>query len=98
MPREQASAEVVGFHSGELAVQRRAGVQAQAARLRPMMAPGELRGGAPAFLAHASFAALTARDRDGGVWASPPLRPPGFITAATPTPPALRGTLARRDP
>ena len=33
MSSEQASADVVGFHSGELAAQRRAGVQAQAARL-----------------------------------------------------------------
>ena len=28
----------VGFHSGELAVQRQAGVEAQAARLAPMVA------------------------------------------------------------
>ena len=53
----------VGFHSGELAVQRRAGVEAQAARLSGMVAPGELRGGAAALLADAPFAAVTARDR-----------------------------------
>ena len=35
----------VGFHAGELAVQRRAGVEAQAARLAPMLEPVELDGG-----------------------------------------------------
>jgi len=98
MSSEQASVDVVGFHSGELAVQRRAGVQAQAARLRPMMAPGELRGGAPAFLAHASFAALTARDRDGRLWTSPLIGAPGFMTATTPTRLSLRDMLPAGDP
>jgi predicted pyridoxine 5'-phosphate oxidase superfamily flavin-nucleotide-binding protein len=98
MSSEQASVDVVGFHSGELAVQRRAGVHAQAARLRPMMAPGELRGGAPAFLAHASFAALTARDRNGRLWTSPLIGPPGFMTATAPTRLSLRDMLPTGDP
>jgi predicted pyridoxine 5'-phosphate oxidase superfamily flavin-nucleotide-binding protein len=92
------SSQAVGFHGGELAVQRRAGVEAEAARLRPMMAPGELRGGAPAFLAHASFAAITARDRDGRLWTSPLIGPPGFLAATTPTRLSLRNTLPVGDP
>ena len=98
MSSQQINAEAVGFHSGELAVQRRAGVEAQAARLRPMMAPGELRGGAPAFLAHASFAAITARDNDGRLWTSPLIGPPGFMAATTPTRLSLRNMLPVGDP
>ncbi|MBX7435241.1 pyridoxamine 5'-phosphate oxidase family protein [Mycobacterium sp. Y57] len=71
----------VGFHSGELAAQRNAGVQAQAARLAPMVGPGELSAGVSAFLAGATFAAITARDRSGHLWTSPLLGPPGFLRA-----------------
>jgi uncharacterized protein len=74
-----------GFHGGELAVQRRAGVTQQAARLSPMVARGELRGGIAAFLANATFAAITARDRSGRLWTSPLVGAPGFLTAASPT-------------
>jgi uncharacterized protein len=98
MARQQTHTDAVGFHSGELAVQRRAGVEAEAARLRPMMAPGELRGGAPAFLAHASFAAITARDRDGRLWISPLVGPPDFMAATTPTRLSVRNTLPVGDP
>src|ERR1700754_4501091 len=98
MSGRQIGTEDVGFHSGELAVQRRAGVEAEAARLRPMMAPGELRGGAPAFLAHGSFAAITARDRDGRLWTSPLVGPPGFMAATTPTRLSLRNMLPIGDP
>jgi uncharacterized protein len=75
----------LGFHSGELAVQRQAGVQAQAARLAPMVAGGELRAGVGAFLAKATFAAITARDRTGRLWISPLLGRPGFLRVASPT-------------
>ena len=98
MSSQQIHTDAVGFHNGELAVQRRAGVEAEAARLRPMMAPGELRGGAPAFLAHASFAAITARDRDGRLWTSPLVGPPGFLAATTPTRLSLRNMLPIGDP
>ena len=83
----------VGFHSGELAVQRQAGVEAEAARLRRMVAPGELRGGVAALLADASFAAVTARDRDGRLWISPVTGPPGFLAATTPTRLSMRTAL-----
>src|ERR1700754_1444196 len=98
MPSQQIRPDAVGFHSGELAVQRRAGVEAEAARLRPMVAPGELRGGAPAFLAHATFAAITARDRDGRLWTSPLVGSPGFMAATTPTRLSLRNMLPIGDP
>ena len=75
----------VGFHAGELAVQHQAGVQATAARLAPMVAAGELRAGTAAFLAKATFAALTARDRSGRLWVSPLFGAPGFLRVGSPT-------------
>ncbi|MFZ1177959.1 MAG: pyridoxamine 5'-phosphate oxidase family protein [Mycobacterium sp.] len=75
----------LGFHPGELAVQRQAGVQTQAARLAPMVAGGELRAGVSAFVAKATFAAITARDRTGRLWISPLLGRPGFLRVASPT-------------
>ncbi len=68
-----------GFHGGELAVQRRAGVTAEAARLTGMLAPADLRGGLGRFLTGRTFAALTARDRDQRLWISPLAGPPGFL-------------------
>jgi len=56
---------LAGFHGGELAVQRQARVEAEAARLAPMVARGELRAGMAAFISEATFAAMTARDRTG---------------------------------
>ncbi len=98
MSSQQTHTDDVGFHSGELAVQRRAGVEVEAARLQPMMGPGELRGGAAASLAHASFAAITARDLDGRLWVSPLAGPPGFLVATTPTRLSLRDSLPIGDP
>lgn len=72
-----------GFHDGELAVQRRAGVEAEAVRLKMMLAPAELRGGVAAFLADRTFAALTGRDRSGLLWVSPLTGPPGFLSATS---------------
>lgn len=76
---DQPGTDPVGFHEGELAVQRHAGVAAQAARLAGMLAPGALRGGFARFLADRTFAALTARDADGRLWVSPLAGPPGFL-------------------
>ena len=74
-----------GFHAGELAVQRRAGVEDQASRLTGMLAPADLRGGLGQFLAGRTYAALTARDRDGHLWVSPLTGEPGFLAAEGPT-------------
>jgi uncharacterized protein len=87
-----------GFHSGELAVQQRAGVQSQAARLSPMVERGELSAGITAFLASTTFAALTARDRDGKLWTSPLIGPAGFLEAASPTKLVIGSTPHAYDP
>ncbi|WP_099021972.1 pyridoxamine 5'-phosphate oxidase family protein [Mycolicibacterium palauense] len=87
-----------GFHGGELTVQQRAGVQAQAARLAPMVAAGQLRSGIAAFVAGAMFAAITARDRAGRLWTSPLLGPPGFLHAVGPTTLGLGAALPEGDP
>jgi predicted pyridoxine 5'-phosphate oxidase superfamily flavin-nucleotide-binding protein len=70
-----------GFHPGELAVQQRAGVRAEADRLRGMLAPAHLSSGVQRFLAARRFAALTARDHDGRLWISPLLGQAGFLHA-----------------
>ncbi|QEN16173.1 pyridoxamine 5'-phosphate oxidase family protein [Mycolicibacterium sp. ELW1] len=75
----------VGFHSGELAVQSRAGVRARAARLAPMASRGRLGAGTATCLASARLAVLTARDPDGQLWISPLSGEPGFLAAVTPT-------------
>lgn len=72
------------FHDGELAVQRRAGVEAQAARLTGMLAPAELRGGLGMFLAGRTYAAMSARDAAGRLWVSPLAGPPGFLSPTGP--------------
>jgi uncharacterized protein len=68
-----------GFHAGEVTVQRRAGVEAQAARLAPMLEPAELVGGIARFLAGRTFTALTGRDRAGRLWVTALTGPPGFL-------------------
>lgn len=74
-----------GFHEGELAVQRRAGVLDEAARLSGMLAPARLGDGVARFLANRTFAAITARDAAGMLWISPLVGPPGFLRVAAPT-------------
>ncbi|MDV3132403.1 pyridoxamine 5'-phosphate oxidase family protein [Mycobacterium sp. 29Ha] len=71
-----------GFHDGELAVQDRAGVRVQAARLgEAMLATPDLNGGMGAFLAARDFAVLTGRDADGRLWTSPLFSSTGFLQA-----------------
>jgi len=68
-----------GFHAGEIAVQRKAGVHAQAQRLEGMLDAPDLSGGAARFLALQKFAALTGRDGEGRLWISPLAASPGFL-------------------
>ncbi len=68
-----------GFHSGELAVQEKAGVRSLAQRLTPMLAPPNLSGGAGRFLSGRDLAVITARGRDGRLWTSPLVARPGFL-------------------
>jgi hypothetical protein len=87
-----------GFHAGELAVQRRAGVEAEAARLAPMLEPAELRGGLTAFLADRTFAVLAARDPAGRLWASPLIGPAGFLTVTSQTTLHVKAATRAADP
>jgi hypothetical protein len=93
-----ARAADVGFHAGELAVQRRAGTLDEAARLTPMLDPAELRGGIVAFLADRTFAVITARDGAGRLWTSPLSGPRGFLQAAGPTTLVIRARPRAGDP
>ncbi|CAN5197932.1 pyridoxamine 5'-phosphate oxidase family protein [soil metagenome] len=87
-----------GFHKGELHVQRRAGVQAQAARLRGMLEPVELRGGIVTFLAERTFAVITGRDDANRLWTSPLTGQPGFLEASSPTTLTIHTALLSGDP
>lgn len=89
---------MIGFHGGELAVQRQAGVEAQAARLAPMVGPRQLRDGMAAALSEMPFAALTARDATGRLWTSPLVGPAGFLEAASPTTLQVHAPLPGVDP
>jgi predicted pyridoxine 5'-phosphate oxidase superfamily flavin-nucleotide-binding protein len=74
-----AGTSTSGFHPGEIAVQQRAGTRATAARLAGMLDAPDLRGGLAGFLADRSFAALSARDRDGRLWIAALTGPRGFL-------------------
>ena len=87
-----------GFHAGELALQERAGVRADAERLTGMLAPARLRGGIVAFLADRTFAVITARDAAGSLWSSPLIGKPGFLTVTSPTTLRVHTTVAHGDP
>ncbi|WP_245849140.1 pyridoxamine 5'-phosphate oxidase family protein [Mycobacterium palustre] len=80
-PERTSELTVAGFHEGELATQRRAGVEADAKRLETMLGVSRLSVGATGFLASQRFAALTGRDGDGLLWVSPLTAPPGFLRA-----------------
>lgn len=87
-----------GFHDGELAVQRRAGVEAEAARLSRMLEPAGLGSGIAGFLAERTFAALTGRDAGGRLWISPLTGPPGFLRVTSLTTLEVGTAIALSDP
>jgi uncharacterized protein len=87
-----------GFHAGELAVQHRAGVAAEAARLARMLEPVELDGGIARFLADRTFAALTGRDRAGCLWVTPLTGPSGFLNVTSLTTLEVSAALPAGDP
>jgi predicted pyridoxine 5'-phosphate oxidase superfamily flavin-nucleotide-binding protein len=70
------------FHEGELAIQERAGVRLEAARLAGMLAPGGLSRGAAGWLAERTLAVLAGRDGTGRLWTSALSGPPGFLDGA----------------
>ncbi|MCD2195392.1 pyridoxamine 5'-phosphate oxidase family protein [Actinomycetospora endophytica] len=67
-----------GFHEGELLVQRRAGVAAEAQRLAGMVSSAHLSGGMARFVAERDLVFVTAEDDQGHLWTSPVFGPPGF--------------------
>jgi uncharacterized protein len=87
-----------GFHGGELAIQRRAGVDEQAARLAPMLDRAEISSGMARFVSEAAFAAMTYRDRTGRLWTSPLLGTPGFLRSTSPVTLEIDSLLPRADP
>jgi uncharacterized protein len=95
---DHGRARDVGFHEGELAAQRQAGAEAEAARLTRMLDPAELGAGIAALLARGSFAALTGRDAEGILWISPLTGPPGFLHVASPTQVQIAAGLPAGDP
>lgn len=69
------------FHEGELAVQRRAGVQQVARRVAQASIESELAPEVQAFLGHQLFVCCATRTPDGRVWASMLVGAPGFVSA-----------------
>ncbi|MYS23694.1 hypothetical protein GA0115240_15513 [Streptomyces sp. DvalAA-14] len=74
-----------GFHAGELAVQERAGVRGDAARLSRMLEPAALSRGVAGFLEDRTFLVMAGRDSEGRLWTSPLTGPPGFVEVASAT-------------
>ncbi len=72
---------MITYHSGELAVQRRMGQEAIAARVGRMIRT-EVPETAAAFLAEQPMIVIAAADDDGRVWTSLIAGPPGFVRAA----------------
>src|SRR5215469_4579061 len=87
-----------GFHAGELAVQRKAGVRQEAARLSRMLEPAGLSGGISGFLAERTFLVITGRDAAGRLWTSPLVGPPGFLQAQSETELAVHAAIPVGDP
>lgn len=86
------------FHSGEVAVQTRAGVRGTAAKLGPRMIQTELPADFAQFLAHQSFLYLAAVAPDGHVWATALAGPAGFTRAVSRTRVEIHSELAAEDP
>jgi predicted pyridoxine 5'-phosphate oxidase superfamily flavin-nucleotide-binding protein len=74
-----------GYHQGELLVQQRAGVRAEARRIDRMLDPADLSGGIVGFLGERTLAFLTARDEAGTLWISPLNGRAGFLQVSSPT-------------
>jgi uncharacterized protein len=97
MPATHQPADA-GFHAGELAVQRKAGVRDEAARLSRMVGPAELSGGIARFLARRTLLVITGRDEAGRVWTSPLTGAPGFLEVRSGTQLAIHAAFPLGDP
>jgi len=89
---------MTGFHGGELAVQRQAGVRQDAARLARMLEPAELSGGIAGFLAARTLLVITGRDATGRLWISPLAGPTGFLEVRSDTELAVHAGVPAGDP
>lgn len=87
-----------GFHAGELAVQRAAGVAQDAARLSRMLEPIALTGGIAGFLSDRTFLVISGRDAGGRLWTSPLAGPPGFLEVVSDTALSVRAMVPAGDP
>jgi predicted pyridoxine 5'-phosphate oxidase superfamily flavin-nucleotide-binding protein len=87
-----------GFHAGELAVQREAGVQAQAARLTAMLEQATLTGGIAGFLADRTFLVLTGQDEAARLWTTVVTGAQGFIAVLSETAVAIHARIPTGDP
>jgi predicted pyridoxine 5'-phosphate oxidase superfamily flavin-nucleotide-binding protein len=87
-----------GFHAGELAVQSKAGVRAEAARLTRMLEPVTLSGGIAAFLSERTFLVVTGRSASGRLWTSPLVGSPGFLEARSTAQLAVHAAPLTGDP
>lgn len=87
-----------GFHAGELAVQRKAGVERDAAPLLRMLEPVALSGGIAGFLADRTFLVITARDAAGRLWTSPLVGPAGFLEVRSESTVAVHAAIPAGDP
>jgi len=85
------------FHDGELAVQRRAGVEKAAATVGAVILPA-LRIDHAEFLARQRLLVVAGTDADGRVWASPLAGAEGFVVVQGERRLLLRAPLAPADP
>lgn len=88
----------VGFHAGELAVQRKARVEQDAAPLSRMLEPAALTGGIAGFLGDRTFLVISGRDRAGRLWTSALIGPPGFLEVQSDTSLAVHAVICEGDP
>lgn len=94
--RPQSETEV--FHDGEKAVQERAGVRTDAAKLGSMMVQSYLDDDFAGFLEAQPFVVVASSTRSGQVWASVLTGFPGFAVATDPEHVDLRALISDHDP
>jgi predicted pyridoxine 5'-phosphate oxidase superfamily flavin-nucleotide-binding protein len=86
------------FHPGELAVQRRAGVDALAGRLGPRMIQDRIDEDVAGFVSGREFVVVGSSDRSGRVWASVLFGDPGFVAVPSPSTLRIAAQIAADDP
>jgi uncharacterized protein len=85
------------YHPGELAVQQRAGVRADAARLAGAIRR-DIPPAAAQFLRQRALVFITGRDEENRLWVSPLAGPPGFVSVPDDRTIAVQAELQAADP